>query len=66
MNLVYGEIVGILCQEGMRMARVRIAGALRKVPLELLASVSCGDKVLVYDGVAISKVEETTKGGGEQ
>jgi hydrogenase maturation factor len=61
MNLVYGEIVEIFSENGMRMGRVRIAGALKNVPLDLLTSIDCGDRVLLCDGVAISKVEGMTK-----
>ncbi len=57
MNLVYGEIVEIFSENGMRMGRVRVAGALKNVPLDLLTSIDCGDRVLLCDGVAISKVE---------
>ena len=42
----------------MRMGNVRVAGALKKVPLDLLTGVECGDKVLLCDGVAISRVDD--------
>ena len=42
----------------MKMARVRIAGALRQVSIDLLSDVQRGDRVLLCDGVAIAKVEE--------
>lgn len=58
MNLLYGEIVEFLVEDGMRMGNVRVSGALKKVPLDLLTDVRCGDNVLLCDGVAISKVEE--------
>ncbi len=61
MNLVYAEIVEILVEDGMRMARVRVGGAVKKVPLDLLTNARCGDTVLLYDGVAISEVKEMTK-----
>jgi hydrogenase maturation factor len=38
------------------MARVKIGGAVKKVPLDLLTDAACGDTVLLCDGVAISKV----------
>jgi len=41
------------------MGRVRVGGALKKVPLDLLTDAECGDTVLVCDGVAISKVRPT-------
>ena len=56
MNLLYGEVVDILTEEGMRYGSVRVAGALKKIPLELLTDVVRGDKVLMCDGVAISRV----------
>ena len=56
MNLLYGEVIDILTEDGMRYGNVRVAGALKKVPLELLTDVVCGDKVLMCDGVAISRV----------
>jgi hydrogenase maturation factor len=55
MNLVYAEVIEILRENKLRMARVRVAGALQKVPLDLLANVHCGDRVLICDGVAIAK-----------
>ncbi len=58
MNLLYGEIIAISEEHGIMVGRVRVGGVIRSVPLELVASVACGDKVLVCDGVAISKVEE--------
>jgi len=38
------------------MGKVRIAGAVKNIPLELLTDVQSGDRVLVCDGVAVSKV----------
>ncbi len=61
MNLVYGEVVDILTEDGMRYGNVRVAGALKKVPLELLTDVVCGDKVLMCDGVAISRVRRPAR-----
>jgi hydrogenase maturation factor len=56
MNLLYGEIVDIMMEEGMRFGRIRVGGALKKVSLDLLTDAGCGDSVLLADGVAISKV----------
>lgn len=61
MNLVYAEVVELFSENGLQMGRVCVSGALKKVPLELLTGVQCGDKVLLCDGVAISKVAEGTK-----
>ncbi len=40
----------------MKFGKIRVAGALKKVPLELLTDVEPGDTILVCDGVGISKV----------
>ncbi|MBA2586900.1 MAG: HypC/HybG/HupF family hydrogenase formation chaperone [Chthoniobacterales bacterium] len=56
MNLVYGEIVEVLVEDDMRMGRIRVSGAVKKVPLDLLTDAECGDTVLLCDGVAISTV----------
>ncbi len=56
MNLLYGEIVEVMLEDGMRVGRVRVGGALKKVPLDLLTDPQCGDIVLLAEGVAISKV----------
>jgi hydrogenase maturation factor len=61
MNLLYADIVEVFSQDGMRMARVRVAGAIKNIPLELLTDVESGDRVLVCDGVAISKVRRSTR-----
>ncbi len=58
MNLIYGEVVEISTEDGVRFGKIRVAGALKKIPLELLTNVARGDRVLVCDGVAISKVDE--------
>ena len=56
MNLLYGEIVAVFAEEGLRMGTVRVGGARKKVPLELLADAAPGDRILMCDGVAITKV----------
>ncbi len=61
MNLLYGEVMEVFLESGMRMAKVRVAGARQKVPLELVTDAEPGDTVLVCDGIAISKVEGMTK-----
>lgn len=58
MNLLYGEVIGVLEEEGMRFGKIRLGGAIKKVPLDLVTEVATGDRVLVWDGVAISKVRE--------
>lgn len=60
MNLIYGEIVDLFTENGMPMGNVRVTGALKKVPLGLVTGATCGDKVLLCDGVAIGRVEHET------
>jgi hydrogenase maturation factor len=57
MNLLYGQIVEIASEDGMRVGKIRVAGAFKKVSLELLGEAQIGDRVLVCDGIAISKEE---------
>ena len=55
MNLLYGEIVEMLAEDGMRFGKIRVGSALKKISLELLGEPQIGDRVLVCDGIAISK-----------
>jgi hydrogenase maturation factor len=57
MNLLYGRIVETFSEEGICAGWVRVRGATKKVCLELLVEPQIGDRVLVCDGIAISKVE---------
>ncbi|MEY2536806.1 MAG: hypothetical protein QOG67_546 [Verrucomicrobiota bacterium] len=59
MNLIYGEVVELLEEDGMRLGKVRVGRALKKISLDLLTDAECGDKVLLCDGVAIGKVKRT-------
>ncbi len=63
MNLLYADIVEVFSQDGMRIAKIRVAGATKNIPLELLTDVQSGDRVLVCDGVAIGKVSSSAKRG---
>ena len=54
MNLLYGQIVEIAAEDGMRVGKIRVTGAFKKVSLDLLAEAQIGDRVLVCDGIAIS------------
>ena len=56
MNLLYAEIIEVFVEDGMSMGRMRVGGAMRSVPLDLLTNPERGDTVLLADGVAISKV----------
>ena len=57
MNLLYGQIVEIASEDGMRVGKIRVVAAFRKVSLELLGEAQIGDRVLVCDGIALSKEE---------
>jgi hydrogenase maturation factor len=65
MNLVYGEIVAVEVEDGMRFGNVTVSGAMKKVSLDLVHDVTKGDKVLLCDGVAIAKVN-SLQGGNER
>ena len=58
MNLIYGEVVSLNERDAMKMARIKIAGATKEVPIGLLTGVRIGDRVLLCDGVAIARVDE--------
>jgi hydrogenase maturation factor len=60
MNLVYAEVIELFEEEGMRFGRIRVGGAIKKVPLDLVTQIATGDRVLVCDGVAISKIKGMT------
>jgi hydrogenase maturation factor len=55
-NLVYGEIIEVASENGTPVGEVRVRGATQKIPLGLLTDAVRGDRVLICDGVAISKV----------
>jgi hydrogenase maturation factor len=59
MNLLYGEIVDVDVEDGMRFGNVTVSGAMKKVSLDLLQDVAKGDKVLLCDGVAIAKSNDS-------
>jgi hydrogenase maturation factor len=60
MNLVYGEIIELFEEDESRMGKVRIHGVLKKVSLDLLTAPSVGDIVLLCEGVALNKVDQST------
>jgi len=57
MNLVFGQVISIHTEDGMRIGKVRVSGVIQKASLDLLTDVTSGSDVLLCDGVAISKVE---------
>jgi hydrogenase maturation factor len=59
MNLIYGEIVDVEVEDGMRFGNVTVSGAMKKVSLDLVQDVTKGDKVLLCDGVAIAKSNDS-------
>jgi hydrogenase maturation factor len=67
MNLVYGEVVDVNVEEGIQIGTVRISGVKKKIVLDLLNGVQCGDRILICDGIAIGKVadERNAQQGGD-
>ncbi len=61
MNLVYGTIIEVFEEDGVRFGKIRVGAAFTIVPLTLIPDASVGKRVLISDGVAISKVGEETK-----
>jgi hydrogenase maturation factor len=59
MNLLFAEIVDVEVQDGMRLGTVTVSGAMKRIPLDLVEDVMKGDKVLVCDGVAIAKTNDS-------
>jgi hydrogenase maturation factor len=57
-NLVNGVIAEIRYENGQRVGKVRVGGAIKSISLDLLADPALGDKVLVCEGVALAKVED--------
>jgi hydrogenase maturation factor len=56
-NLLYGKIVDLACEDGSLRGRVRVGGALKKITLDLLTDPLPGDTVLVCEGIALGKVD---------
>jgi len=61
MNLAYGEIVEVIPEDGALVGRIKVHGAIRKIALGLLTDAAQGDRVLICDGVAISKVADSSE-----
>jgi hydrogenase maturation factor len=61
MNLLYGEIVDISREDDALIGRVRVGGALKKIALDLLTDPQPGDNVLLCEGVALARVESSSK-----
>ncbi|MFY9985390.1 MAG: HypC/HybG/HupF family hydrogenase formation chaperone [Chthoniobacterales bacterium] len=57
MNLLFGQIVDMFSEDGMWFGKIRVGGAFKKISLELIEEAQIGDRVLVCDGIALSKEE---------
>jgi hydrogenase maturation factor len=57
MNLLFGEILDVALEDGMQQGTVRIGGVRKKVVLDFISNPARGDRVLLCDGVAVSRVE---------
>lgn len=66
MNLIYGKVLKIFEEHGIRMGVVRVGGARAEVALGLLDEVAPGDEVLFCDRVAIGKVNPETDEAKEE
>jgi hydrogenase maturation factor len=59
MNLVYAKIVDVEVKDGMRFGNVSVSGAIKRVSLDLVQNVKKGEEVLLCDGVAIAKTDDS-------
>jgi hydrogenase maturation factor len=59
MNLLYARIIAVEIEDGMRFGNISVSGAMKKIPLDLVQDVMKGDKVLLCDGVAIAKANDS-------
>jgi len=59
MNLIYGEIIDVFSGPEPRLAKVLVGKAVKKISVDLLINPAPGDRVLVCDGVAIGRVDES-------
>jgi hydrogenase expression/formation protein HypC len=53
-----GQVVEVLSEHGVRMARVSFGGIVRKACLEHVLDAKPGDYVLVHVGFALSRLDE--------
>jgi hydrogenase maturation factor len=58
-NLLYGEIVDVSPGPEPRSGRIRVGGAVKIISVDLLTDPAPGDKVLVCEGVAIGKIDDS-------
>ncbi len=57
MNLLFGEVLEVMPENGMREGIVRVGGVRKRVVLDFISNPARGDRVLLCDGVALSRVE---------
>ena len=57
MKLVFGEVVKVFDECGIRMGKIRVRGAIKEAALDLLAGIEPGDIVLLCAGIAVSKLQ---------
>ena len=57
MKLVFGQVVKVFDEFGIRMGKIRVRGAIKEAALDLLAGIEPGDIVLLCDGIAVSKLQ---------
>ena len=57
MKLVFGQVVKVFDEFGIRMGKIRVRGAIKEAALDLLVEVEPGDIVLLCDGIAVSKLQ---------
>jgi hydrogenase maturation factor len=57
MHFVTGTLVGITDEDGDRMGKLRVGGAITTVELLLLPEARVGDTVLAHAGVALSIID---------
>ncbi len=60
MNLCFGEIVTIYSENGLCCGKVRVRGAVKAISLDLIPNAVVGEIVLVCDGVALDRVNQST------
>jgi hydrogenase maturation factor len=61
MNLVFGEVVKVFEEFGIRMGKIKVRGAIREAALDLLEEIGPGDIILLCDGIAVSKLQTETE-----
>ena len=60
MNLVFGEVVKLYDERGIRMGKIRVRGAIKEAAFDLLEEICPGDIVLLCGGIAVCKLETET------